>query len=228
MVKATEDRILTTRPNVSHRKREAFRCAATHVTVRIRRELPSLRNPRARARILQALHEFKDRFECRIVEFSILSNHMHLIVEAQNERELAKAMKGFLVRVAKALNKLWKRKGSIFADRYHVRIIRSSMSAVFQLRRLIRYVLQNARKHGIQLPSDRPDPYSSGPWFESWVGHYGETFSDEPCPVQSPWFMELRCARRGTLELDERPPAYVPPIPSPGGKRRRHRMFTLR
>jgi hypothetical protein len=29
---------------------------------------------------------------------------MHLIVEANNERELAKAMKGFLVRVAKALN----------------------------------------------------------------------------------------------------------------------------
>jgi REP element-mobilizing transposase RayT len=228
MVNATEDRILTTRPNVSHRKRETFQFATTHVSVRIKRKLPSLRNPKARAKIVQALHEFKDRFQCRIVEFSILSNHMHLIVEANNERELAKAMKGFLVRVAKALNKMWKRKGSVFADRYHVRIVKNSMSAVFKLRTLIRYVLQNARKHGIQLPPDRPDPYSSGPWYRSWVGHQGETFSDEPCPVQDPRFMELQCARRGTLELDERPSAYVPPAPTPGGKRKRRRMYTLR
>jgi hypothetical protein len=40
--------------------------------------------------------------------------------------------------------------------------------------------------------------------------------------------MELQCARRGTLELDERPAAYFPPAPTPGGKRKRRRMYTLR
>jgi REP element-mobilizing transposase RayT len=216
--------VKTTRTNVSHRKREAFRDGCGLVTVRLKRGLPSLRAKKPRARILAALRAFQDRFECRIVEFAILSNHMHLVVEAKDERELAKAMKGFLVRVARALNKLWNRIGSVFADRYHVRLVQKTM---YQVRKVIRYVLQNARKHGIPLPPEQPDPYSSGLWLTTWARHHGKTFSDEPCPVQEARDMVVCLARRLTYDLNELP--YVgPPLPKPGDARKRRRLYTLR
>jgi REP element-mobilizing transposase RayT len=218
-----ERKIMSTRANVSHRSRERFRDGCPHVSVRVKRGLPSLRNPRARALILKAMHEFKDRFEVRIVCFSILSNHVHLLLEAKDEQELARAMKGFLVRVARSLNRLWGRVGTVWADRYFARIVKKT---THQLRKVIRYVMQNARKHGIPLPPDRPDPYSSGLWFRYWGLDAGYPFTDEPCPVQAPRDLMLGYACRQTYRLDERPSAAPRPQPKRPGKRRR--TYTLR
>jgi REP element-mobilizing transposase RayT len=218
-----ERKVRSTRANVSHRMRTRFRDGCMHVSVRVKRGLPSLRTPKARARILKAMREFQDRFEVRIVCFSILSNHVHLLVEAKDERELARAMKGFLVRVARSLNRLWERTGSVWADRYFARIVKKT---VHRLRKVIRYVMQNARKHGIPLPPDRPDPYSSGLWFRSWGLDSGYPFTDEPRPVQDPRDMMLGHACRTTFRLDERPSALPRPEPKRPGKRRR--LYTLR
>ena len=126
---------------------------------------------------------------------------MHLIVEAADAEELAAAMKGLSVRIARGLNKLWERTGQVFADRYWSRIVRK----VYELRRLVRYVMQNARRHGVRLPADRPDEYSSGLWFEFWEGHLGQTFSKEPCPTERPSDMALQRARGFVVELAETP-----------------------
>jgi putative transposase len=40
----------------------------------------------------------------RLVEFTVLSNHLHLIVEADNSTELSRGMQGLCVRLARALN----------------------------------------------------------------------------------------------------------------------------
>lgn len=40
---------------------------------------------------------------------SILSNHLHLIVEAKGRGALSRGMKGLQVRIARALNKPWNR-----------------------------------------------------------------------------------------------------------------------
>src|SRR5262245_55841838 len=92
------------RPRVSHKARP--RLAARHpvlVTVRLCRGLPSLRQRREHALIRSRFELAAERFEVRLVEYSIQSNHLHLIVEAQHERALARAMKGLLVRVARGL-----------------------------------------------------------------------------------------------------------------------------
>ena len=172
-----------------------------HVGMRIEAGLPGLRTRLARAVILKAFREQRGHFEFRIVEFAILSNHMHLIVEAKDAEELAAAMKGLAVRIARGLNKLWERAGQVFADRYWSRVVRK----VHELHRLVRYVMQNARRHGVEVPSDRPDEYSSGPWYEFWNGHQGQTFSQEPRPTERPSDMALQCARRFVLELTETP-----------------------
>jgi hypothetical protein len=100
----------------------------------------------------------------QVVHHSIQSNHLHLIVEAGDRNELTAGMRGLLVRIARTLNRLWGRRGSVFADRFHERVLASPR----QVRNALVYVLQNLRKHGIAMRE--PDPFSSGPEFEGWSG----------------------------------------------------------
>jgi hypothetical protein len=100
----------------------------------------------------------------RLVHFSIQTNHLHLIVEAKDRPALSRGAQGLFVRVARALNALWGRAGSVFADRHHDRILRTPREVWDALR----YVLTNAHRHGAL--SAGVDPSSSGAWFDGWRG----------------------------------------------------------
>ena len=211
--------IKTTRKRVSHRPRGQVMHDVLHTEIEICRGLPSMRTPRAGSVIFEAIRAVRSRFFFRVVQFSILGNHIHFIVEAANPSELAKGMKSLGVRIARGLNKLWGRKGRVWADRYWSRVVRK----VHELRRLIRYVLQNARRHGVPVPDDRPDAYSSGPWFESWLGHEGRTFSEAPSPVERANTMAHECAARFQIGLTECP-RPAPPLKDPRKRRRLYRL----
>jgi REP element-mobilizing transposase RayT len=99
--------------------------------------LPSLRTRQVMAVFRKALAIAKDRFGCRVLQFSILGNHVHFMVEAPDEKALGRAIKGLLVRLAKGLNKLWGRKGSVFERRFHSVVV----STMRQVHRGLRYVL---------------------------------------------------------------------------------------
>jgi len=103
-----------------------------------------------------------ERFGFRLVHYVVMSNHLHMIVEAKDRRALSRGMQGLLVRCAKALNKLWQRRGSIFADRYHDRILKSPR----EVRGALAYVLRNAARHGLRFIGI--DPFSSGWDFDGW------------------------------------------------------------
>src|SRR6185503_4257772 len=90
---------------------------------------------------------------------------LHLIVEAEDERSLSRWMKGLAVRLAGALNRMWRRIGNVFPDRYHAR----SLTSPRAVRTALVYVLGNARKHGT-WDSPGPDAHSSGPAFDGWKG----------------------------------------------------------
>ena len=63
-------------------------------------------------------------------------------------------MNGLGVRVAKGLNRVMRRHGSVLDDRYHAHILRTPTEA----RRARAYLLQNARKHyGLRSA----DPFTS-------------------------------------------------------------------
>ena len=88
------------------------------------------------------------------MHYSVQGNHLHLLVEAKNERSLSRGMNGLGVRVAKGLNRVMRRHGSVLDDRYHAHILRTPTEA----RRARMYLLQNARKHyGLRAE----DPYTS-------------------------------------------------------------------
>ena len=153
---------------VAHRERETFRAGCpVHVTLRLADGLPSLRTRATYRVLLAALGGGSERFGMRLVHWSVLGNHMHLIVEACDRHALSRGMQGLGVRLARALNRGWGRTGRVLADRYHAHVLRSPR----QVRNALFYVLQNARKHGIEI--NGTDPCSSGRWFDGWLGGDG-------------------------------------------------------
>ena len=92
-----------------------------HVTLRIVRGVPSLRVRQTYRALEGALRAGRERFGLRLVQFSVQSNHVHMLVEADGRASLSRGMQGLVVRMARALNRTWKRTGTVFADRSHVR-----------------------------------------------------------------------------------------------------------
>ncbi len=76
------------RSRVPHRKRERFYRQACLVTVRLDEGLPGLRTEEALPVVLGAIAKAKERLGCRLIDFSVLSNHVHLIVDAHDQVQL--------------------------------------------------------------------------------------------------------------------------------------------
>ena len=145
-------------------------------------------------RTSEALGVLKGRFravlgrdEFRLVHYSIQSNHLHLLVEAKGKEALSRGMQGLLVRIARGLNRLWSRRGSIFAERYHAVILDRPR----KVRNAIRYVLNNARKHGGRITT-LLDRFASGAWFHRWSRPVPPAASNEAKPISDPqtWLLK--------------------------------------
>jgi REP element-mobilizing transposase RayT len=153
----------------------------------------------------------KDGF--RIVEFNLLANHLHLIVEASGAEALARGMQGFEVRVARRLNRVLDRRGKLFAERYHARCLRTPT----EVRHAIRYVLLNHRHHRVQAgercSGSVLDPYSSAAWFDGWKSRprADEPWQREllatprPTAVPTVWLLTDGWKRLGLIGLREEP-----------------------
>ena len=199
------------RARVSHGAREALSARhPVHVTVRLCAGLPSLRRDAARVAIERAFRAGRERFGFRLNEYSLQSNHLHLIAEAADRHALSRGMKGLLVRVARALNRLWARTGSVFTDRYHARQLRTPR----EVRIALVYVLHNARHHGLRILGF--DPCSSGPWFDGWNRNsIRNTRSlavapNSPAARASRWLLRIGWRVHGRIGLDEQPRAASP------------------
>jgi REP element-mobilizing transposase RayT len=136
-----------------------------HATWRVLPHVWNLRSRRCFSRIARSFERGRDRFGFRLVHFSVQGNHIHLVVEARDERALARGMQGLGVRIAKALNRLMQRKGTVFADHYYAGILRSPT----QVANAIAYVLMNFLHHfpdeAARYEDVPRDPFSSA-WCE--------------------------------------------------------------
>jgi hypothetical protein len=109
----------------------------------------------------------------RVIEFSVQSNHIHLIVEAEGAPGLTSGMLGLEVRLARRLNRALERRGRFFADRYHARTLRTPS----EVRSALHSVLNNHAHHAMSgrprggvtpAASTTMDPCSSAIWFDGW------------------------------------------------------------
>jgi REP element-mobilizing transposase RayT len=201
---------------VSHRERAALASRfPVHVTVKLRRGLRPLRR-RAEYAALRAAFaagctggasSARGR-GFRLCHYAILNDHLHLLVEARDRMALWRGIQGLLVRIARALNKLWSRKGKVFGDRYHGRILRSPR----EVRHALRYVLQNARKHAAEgrmlAVPQAIDTYSSAPWFDGFrepITVRGLEAILRPVTDARTWMLTIGWRRHGLLSVHELP-----------------------
>ena len=131
------------------------------MVIRLRRGLPSMRRLKAFGVMMQVLRHANGRHGMRVAEFSVMSNHVHLIVEAKDQGALSKGMQALNSLWARALNRLWGRRGSLLAERYFAQLIKRPSV----LHNTLTYVLNNAVRHGVNLGRGKVDPFSSGRWF---------------------------------------------------------------
>ncbi|MBK8100925.1 MAG: hypothetical protein IPK26_27900 [Planctomycetes bacterium] len=184
-----------------------------HVTVKLRQHLPRLRHPAAYAALRAAFaagcrgpggNAAGTAF--RLCHFAILNDHLHLIVEAKDRQSLARGLQGLLIRIAKKLNRLWQRRGSVFADRYHDHILKTPR----ETRNALKYVLQNARHHaakGRMVDARSPvDPFTSAPWFSGFretIRWRNLEIVIRPVTDAKTWLLTIGWRRHGLLSVHE-------------------------
>lgn len=156
---------------IRHAPRDRFpRPLPTHVTLRVREDVPSLRTVPIVREVERTFARGCVRPGFRLVHYSLQGNHAHLIVEAQDRDALGRGMKAIGARLARAVNRVAGRAGSVFADRYHSRVL----TAPREVHHALRYVLLNARKHVRNARTAARsariflDPASSARWFDGW------------------------------------------------------------
>ena len=198
---AGRKRVPGRRSSVAHRARPRF--DARHpalVTLRARSGVDWLRTPLA-YRALESALARASRESFRVVHFSVQTNHLHLIVEADSADALSRGMRGLAIRCALAANRATGRSGALWGDRYHASPLRTPR----MVRNALVYVLGNARKHlrvrrGI-------DPCSSARFFDGFRGLGVASVPNGAPPTRTPqtWLLRTGWRRHGLLAVDEGP-----------------------
>jgi REP element-mobilizing transposase RayT len=196
------------RPIVHHVQREDLRREhPAHVTLRVRRDVRSLRTRAFVCAFRKSLRSSCERNDFRITHFSLQSDHVHLIAEVTDTHALGRGMKSIAARLARLVNRLRSRRGPVLLGRYHVRALRTPR----EVRNALAYVLLNARKHWVQrhgsAPPVRLDEGSSGAWFSDWSRRFQSLSSREPPPTALPrtWLLRVGWRRHGLIDPSEVP-----------------------
>jgi putative transposase len=92
------------------------------VTVRARADIPSLRDDAVFPAVRSAL-KAASKPAFRVTQYSVQSDHVHLVVEGADKTALALGLRGLVIRAARAINRALGRDGSVWADRYHARAL---------------------------------------------------------------------------------------------------------
>ena len=146
------------------------------------------------------------RFGMRLTHWVVLDDHLHLVCEAKGRDALRRGMQGLLIRIARGLNKLWQRRGKVFADRFHDRVLKTPR----EVRNVLRYVFGNGDKHSARRGGRGPnvdgaiDGFSSAPWFDGFrqrVRVRGIEHLPLPVAATGTWLLTKGWRRHGLLPL---------------------------
>jgi putative transposase len=218
-----------------HQKRLPLKAGKPiHITIRVDDVIGRLRTRSAYMAIREAAIIVMRREDFRLVHLSIEGTHIHLLVEAANRRALSCGMRAFEGSAAKHLNAAFskagswwerkraarlghalpqRRKGRVFADRYHETVITSPRQA----RHALAYVLNNWRRHR-EDRAERArgwliDPFATGWAFDGWKERADTPFAwklretYQPIPVRMPrtWLLSTGWRRYGLVSTAEVP-----------------------
>ena len=187
-----------------------------HVTVRVRKGIPSLRSRRFCREFRRTLRASCERGSFRVAHYSIQRDHVHLIVEAAGKQALGSGMKSISSRLAFAVQRAFRRSGRVLDGRYHVHVLRSPR----EVRHALAYVLLNARKHWRErhgaAPPVRLDEASSGRWFDGWKARRAEAPREPEVAAPRGWLLRIGWRRHGLIDPAELPGPRSDGTRSPG------------
>ena len=148
------------------------------------------------------------------------SNHIHLVIEAEDKRTLASGMISLATRIARALNKALCRRGKVWDGRYHYR----ALTVPRDVRNTLVYVLMNHQKHQAKRrageragrlcrPTAAPylntfgvDGLSSAPYFNGFVNEAHDearwicaTRMPSPVHAARTWLLSCGWRRHGLV-----------------------------
>ncbi len=132
-----------------------------HVTLRLSNDVLSLRRKPLLREFAISVREAR-RFGLKVIQFGVLGNHIHLVVEAKNNEALSRGMQSLTIRLAKRIKSFAEQlgrpiKGAVFSGRYHLNLL----STPSQVRNALIYVLFNEDKHSNRRSSYTFSVYSS-------------------------------------------------------------------
>jgi len=193
-----------------HRARPALASRfPVHVTLRVDDSLPDLRGGEVYREIEACLRSGKQRDDFRLVHYSMLTHHLHLVAEATNAKALTNGIRGLSVRIARRLNRLVGRRGRVFSDRYFSRILRTPRETQAAIRYVLLNVRRHALQHGRQLMDGWLDDCSSGRFFDGWSQPPPRPPPEDLPSVAKPvtWLLASGWRRWGLLHINDVPRA---------------------
>jgi hypothetical protein len=157
--------------------------------------------------IERSLRAACERGSFRVTHYSLQRDHVHLVVEADGAAALARGMMSIGARVARAVNRVFRRRGPVLADRFHHRVLRTPR----EVRNALAYVLCNFRKHAAAAGfSSRGfaaaiDPASSGRWFTGWTRAPAPPVERAAVAPGRSWLLRVGWWRYGRIDPREVP-----------------------
>jgi REP element-mobilizing transposase RayT len=191
------------RHDPAHRVRARHRARyPLHCTLRCVSSVPRLRSGAISQAIRNAMARVHGFTGFRVNHISIQHNHVHLIVEADDDKARSLGMASLAIAVAKAINAAAGRRGAVFAHRYHA----VPLATPRQVHHTIGYVLGNWRHHAEDQASPAAssaifDPYSTATAFDGWSRPLDSSFHFA-IPVDKPtaWLLAVGWRRHGLLD----------------------------
>ncbi|MGZ3789032.1 MAG: transposase [Bacteriovorax sp.] len=116
--------------------------SSLHLTVKIKKNRADMKNKSVLGLLKRAIKNAR-RQGLKVIHYSLEYDHVHLLIEADNNYILGKGMQAFGVTLSKAINRMRKLKGGVYKHRYHFRHISSAR----ELKNVMNYIFTNGLKH---------------------------------------------------------------------------------
>lgn len=142
-----------------------------HITHRCHQREFLLKHARDRQRWVRWLYEAKKRFHLCVLNYTVTSNHIHLLVKDTGNQVIQRSMQLIAGRVAQEFNQRKERKGAFWEDRYHA----TAVAADSHLMNCMTYVDLNMVRAGVVA---HPAQWPEGGYAEMISGRRRYTVTD--------------------------------------------------
>ncbi len=135
-----------------------------HIITRGNQKQTVFNEPADYQRYLLIVNRYKKRYKFKLFCFCLMPNHIHLIIEVDNPKDLNKIMRGLNLSYTLYFNSKYKKVGHLWQDRFKSRIIERDAYLI----ECIGYIENNPIRAGLASSIDRY-PWSSYSFKENTI-----------------------------------------------------------